>query len=79
MPDRASPGAPALPSALPRGGTGPRHPDRPLLPLAFTARPRRRTVRRVPAPRLVPSRQSRPSAWTLYARWEWRRATHRTF
>ncbi|MEV5826014.1 hypothetical protein AB0L25_10595 [Spirillospora sp. NPDC052242] len=48
------------------------------LPGVPAPRPRRRTVRRVPEARLVAAPRTRPSAWTLYARWEWRRADRRS-
>ncbi|MFD0905473.1 hypothetical protein [Actinomadura sediminis] len=66
MTDPASPAASA-----PRSGAR-------RLPGLPAPRPRRRTVRRAPAPRPVPSPRVRPSAWTLYARWEWHRATRRS-
>ncbi|WP_026403242.1 hypothetical protein [Actinomadura rifamycini] len=50
-------------------------PDVPSLPSTPAPRPRRRTVRRVPEAQLVAAPRTRPSAWTLYARWQWRRAT----
>ncbi|MBE1531761.1 hypothetical protein [Actinomadura algeriensis] len=47
------------------------------LPGVRAARPRRRTVRRVHPAQLISIPRTRPSAWTLYARWEWRRAVRR--